>query len=1161
MAEELISEYIDLDATGKQTAALLGQLRQVEEKFDKLNSIKLNLGDAAGTKQVVTNMREAKAATENLTEETLLFIAAGKEQDKINQQLVNSSVKLAALESQEAKALAIVNKELRDNTAELKNQVRESTAAEGSLEQLRARLILIQKEYDNLSKVEREGADGQALKARVKAATDELKKLEGETGRFQRNVGNYSGAVKVLEKSLDDVNKKLKQNAAESKLSAAAVEMLQNEQSLLETFLERQTAAFSNSAQEIKENTKQLELLAAAGLESSNAYRELFAATSELKDNAADLKIALNNAAPDDVAINAASDAARGLIGVYGLATSVTAIFGEENKAFAETMVKLQAAETALQSIEAIRAIFKKENAVLQARELILARASIVMKNIDTATESKNIVVKYAAIAAQKLLNLTMAAAGGPILILIGTLALLLVTMTAFASQAKEVIRSQGDMAKSYLDYADTIEKTRIRIDQLNAEELADMRRRFATAKQLRDKDLADEINDLGLLEKANADYEQNRYAARKRMFALEAQLNRDKDDEDAQKEYDQLKAADEKYTNDKAAAVEKQTAINVKRLDNERTTVEEIIKAKQLEIDIYKTELTTQSKAFEDLAGNEEKSYAERIEAAKAFRAFQQELIAQEAGKQLLTPGQSPTEIKAIEATRTAALKEVRRSSGRQIEALLKEENERFRKAQLDILKLEIGDAAAAQEAIAENDQKSYSTRLDAAYFAFEKRRAILIAEYEAERQITGRTPEEKIALEKKFVSDSNALLIAYGQKQLELLQINQEQQTELIEREQQKRREAIQRDTDSATSGLNAQFERGLISITKYERKREEIERAGRIRLLAEEVNNTTARVILSKEGSAERIAAEAAWKNATLAYQDEVLSGDIEIAGKRREAQQQLTDQVQEAFKTAALASYDRETNALEEQIAALEKKKQKEIEVATLSIQNEQERAAAIIVIEAKIQAEREAIERRQRQVAFERARAERNITIARIIADTAAAVLNALGNKLGTPASNIAYAKTIGALGLAQLATVLANPPKYKDGKNKHDFYEGPAWVGDGGKKELHISDGVATITPDKPTLTYVKKNDIILPDADEALRDMAMVAFKPVPRPGGNQPNNDAVVGSVNKIGKEIVAAVKNKQELKVTGSHGGVMTLVKYGQDYWKYIDKQVNF
>jgi hypothetical protein len=946
------------------------------------------------------------------------------------------------------------------------------------------------------------------------------------------------------------------------------VEMLQKEQSLLETFLERQTAAFSNSSMEIRENTKQLELLAAAGLESSNSYKELFAATSELKDNAADLKTALNNAAPDDVAINAASDAARGLIGVYGLAQAATAIFGEENEAFAETMVKLQAAETALQSIEAIRVLFKKENAVLQMREIILTRANIVVKNIETATESKNTVVKYAAIAAQKLLNLTLSAAGGPILFLIGMIALLLVSFTAYAASAGKVVKTNADLAKSYLDYADTIEKTQEELARGDEKRLANMRKDFATSKELRDQETADMINQYRLREKAVRDFEKKFGGAVniERLIKRQELVVEDDDDEKEKKKLDELIAARDKYNRDVQALATEETAIRVKQASDIRSTTEENIKAQQEEIDIYKTSLVTRSKIFEDLTGNEEKSYDERIKAAKSFAAIQEQLIQAEAKKLLLTPGQTPTQIKAIESNRRAALTEARRASNKQIEVLEKEESARFRKAQLEIVKIQLEDSAKAQEVIADNEQKGYGVRLSAAYSAFEKRRAILIAEHDEEMKIASRIPEEKIALEVKYASDINALMIAYGAKQLELLQINQEQQTALIEQEQQKRRDAIQRDTDSATSGLNAQFERGLISITKYEKKREEIERAGRIAMLKEEVNNTTARVILSKEGSAARVEAEAAWKNATLAFQDEVLAKDIDLAIKRREVNAQINDQVQETFKAAMLSSYDRETNALEEQIAILEKKKQKDIEVATSSIQNEQDRAAAIIVIEAKAQAEREQIERRQKQVQLERARVERAITIARIIADTAAAVIAALGAKPFTPA-NIAYAKAVGALGILQLGAVLASAPKYKVGKNLHktpqhnDSYEGPAWVGDGGKKELHISDGFATITPDKPTLVNVKKNDIIFPDAEQALRDIASVYVKPVPNVTVMGQSNDDVIRSNERIGKQIINTIRNKKEIHMQGTHAGVMMLHKMGQEHWKYIDEQVNF
>lgn len=86
-------------------------------------------------------------------------------------------------------------RELREVEKELQNNIREHRQNEGSLVSLRAQLSNLTKEYDNLSRAEREGAQGKELEKKIKAVSKELKSAEEATNRFYRNVGNYAGSL------------------------------------------------------------------------------------------------------------------------------------------------------------------------------------------------------------------------------------------------------------------------------------------------------------------------------------------------------------------------------------------------------------------------------------------------------------------------------------------------------------------------------------------------------------------------------------------------------------------------------------------------------------------------------------------------------------------------------------------------------------------------------------------------------------------------------------------------------------------------------------------------------------------------------------------------------------------------------------------------------
>ena len=85
------------------------------------------------------------------------------------------------------------NKELQNN---LKVEKANNEEREGSMVSLRAQLSNLTKEYDNLSKAQREGAKGKELAASINNITTEIKEAEAATQRYYRNVGNYENAIK-----------------------------------------------------------------------------------------------------------------------------------------------------------------------------------------------------------------------------------------------------------------------------------------------------------------------------------------------------------------------------------------------------------------------------------------------------------------------------------------------------------------------------------------------------------------------------------------------------------------------------------------------------------------------------------------------------------------------------------------------------------------------------------------------------------------------------------------------------------------------------------------------------------------------------------------------------------------------------------------------------
>ena len=121
------------------------------------------------------------------------------------------------------KKIADLNKEIKDSSKAVKEE-------EGSLNQLRAKLSELTKQYDALGRAERESAKGHELKDKINAITTELKTAEEETQRFYRNVGNYKSATEGLDNikaKITDIGKSMLMALGGGSLLAFSKDVLQ----------------------------------------------------------------------------------------------------------------------------------------------------------------------------------------------------------------------------------------------------------------------------------------------------------------------------------------------------------------------------------------------------------------------------------------------------------------------------------------------------------------------------------------------------------------------------------------------------------------------------------------------------------------------------------------------------------------------------------------------------------------------------------------------------------------------------------------------------------------------------------------------------------------------------------------------------------------------
>lgn len=277
--------------------------------------------------------------------------------------------------------------------------------------------------------------------------------------------------------------------------------------------------------------------------------------------------------------------------------------------------------------------------------------------------------------------------------------------------------------------------------------------------------------------------------------------------------------------------------------------------------------------------------------------------------------------------------------------------------------------------------------------------------------------------------------------------------------------------------------------------------------------------------------------------------------------KELQTQLTSELIGLGESLVTAQFEREKNQLRDQLDGIEKRKAAEIEAVNASTISQQEKADRIKIIEARAQAEKEGIERRNRQIAQEQARFARAFQIANIIANTAQAVVGALAPPpigLG-PVAGIPVAALIGAIGAAQIAKILATPiPRYAVGTEDHPG--GLAIVGEKGTEKVIFPDGSEAFTPAKTTLTYLPEHTKVVPNhkllMDEVKNGFVSRSMQ-IPRFSDAQSTQMSLIASkLDKLDK-IVSAIQGKETVIINQTYRGVEVSMRRNNAYQTWVNR----
>lgn len=990
---------------------------------------------------------------------------------------------------------------------------------------------------------------------------EKLKLIDATVGQFQRNVGNYTGAISILEKALNEVKGKMDSMEASGQRDSEMFMKLQQEANLLYALTNQQAKGFASVTMEIRANERALQTLRAAGLEDTDAFKQLQQevanAHRELNKFNQTQKLLESNAPT----LTAMTIAAKGLAGMYGIGAGTAQLFAGENEHLQKQLNSLVAVMTIIQGLESVNELLIKKNgiaiairaagqkvwnyiltgstigikantvsteantAVLEEENAVLVQTTATMETT-TIAEGEMAVGADAVTAATTRTSFAMVALRGAFIASgIGALIILLPTianaMDVFGNKAKKLqedLRSNADETNDVLLRQADLLKSRNQDQIKNLESQIAQQPNASPEKQLAlQKQLNNEKTRLA---KEDMDRLNVSYSGQEALFTKLQKLDREKDI---------LLAAQRKAIADGDTRLVESTKTVLKNREDDYSETKKLYDAGQQALNDYldgnrkANELDAEQSKFsadeqrkiqlesvnisvdlvktknDNILNNEKSTYAERLAALKSNLAAEKTLI--EAQKNdVLSNSSSSGADRAIAIKRASAESQKATIAAN---AAIDKLNEDYAKRSFAAnQKNEEGDAqqwADISKKKTEDTRISLQERLDAqtdyetalSKLADQKRLRDL--------QQDGLTAEEKEAIEEEHQRALNKIQRDGWEERRKIANSDIETQ---FKRESSKGENSTIYKEIQQYEALRKEFEAGKISAEKYQEQLKKINDNASMatmqtkrRLLTDKKerlikngedttdvdnqitqndfdiqklnNSNTEDEMDKKEKKAERLQGKIFGYTHALT---DMTTGLLDAAFDRQMQQLQLIDEQQQK-------NYDNEKSRIEN---------------STLDAVSKQNRMR-MLDKEREIQKDQQ--EKKERKLAMDKAKFDKDAAIANIILKTAEAIVTDNSNPFTVWKVPIDIA-----LGAAQLAVAAAAPlPHYAKGTKNHPG--GLAVVGEEGR-ELIVTPGRKPIfSPGKATLMDLGKGSQVIPHIETEMmihRHLSNLASLPI---------------------------------------------------------------
>lgn len=1082
MATERIEDIISKEALDS-VDALTQKVNTATSSFEKLIEEAVQFNKQFGN---TANLKEFTEATKKLqTSQTDL--------DKSQKQLTDSQAKLATAQSDVGKEIAKTQVQTQEQAKANKDAAREALGLNDAYKQLEKAASDATKSAKNAgAQFGTNSEQFQTAAAEAKKLNDNLKTLDKSVGLNQRNVGNYSESFSVLEQELTRVTTKLNGLSAAQREGAGQfsspragaspdvraasnddIVQLTKQQQALQQVVSNTSRGFSSLTQELRTNERGLQTLRAAGLEETQAFKQLQTQTDNSRRSfnefAAQQKI-LSSSAP---ALTALTSAAKGLAGAYAIGAGAAAVFDDEEGKINKEVQKLVAIMTVLQGLQEVHNLLMEKNAIATA--------------VATAAQKAYAFVVGESTGALAAFKLALAATG---------IGLFIIALGYVVTHFDEIFKATDPVVDAIgkLDHTTQQAKNALKAYGDTAEKITK-----GVLKDLHDQ--VKSLNDQLGLTPTPAENATNQ------ILALQAAIKKLNDEEIKNGEVPTPFETSESTTEKVAQFKDQVAGLNIALADY-------LNKAKAVETqnvaDAFSKGAIEAFKLAQDL--NDRQLALEKTGLDKRLSLitsnYKLEKIIIETTKAEELEAANGDRAKNIEAETKYqnSLITAERNFNDTISKTRKDYRERDAKASSDMAERNLQSQIEFEKKVADNEAELPERRINALQHELSNRQALISEENAKELKQDGLTNEEKKNIQDKYDGERLSTELEINAKIFAIQVQYAKREKDLIA--------ALTGDTIAQLSKI-VDF---LVKMPGFIDNLNFNEFAKQVNEGIVKANDNLRKLAFTGDDTGKALSHlfPIGAKQSVDDYVDQIQKLEKNL--------KQLGQEVLSGAFELQTDALEKQKNLIQGQIDLINERRDTDIAAITASSKSEQDKANAIAVINATADAKQREAERKQKDIDRKKAQIEKQASITRILESTAEAVMAALGEK-PYKQTNIANAAIIGAIGLAQIAKIIAQPiPQYAEGTMNHPG--GLAVVGDGGRSELVVTpQGKLIQTPNVPSLIDLQKGATVFPDAKQALAEyyggMTVQKFNSL------QNSNAGIEAGLKKVEK----AIKGKQE------------------------------